>query len=232
MAVQGARTDIDNSPLGDAAGGAAALPGVPDRKSGFIDGDATTMPGQYGDDLFGVPLPQSSAAGSGGAQSGGNFGGSVDPTNEPGQYPANEPLTGVKLDTGGDGGAFQPPGREGAQPGEGSGTSKTMRVTGVDLMANTPHEVTGTVDGRGDWTATAGYYPDNEPVTGVALPMVNGAARGDYQAPGGQPRIPPQPNNMNRLAGDWAPQPVPTDGRVWTPGQPNNMSGPPRDGEA
>jgi hypothetical protein len=228
MAVQGARNDIDKSPLGDSPAGSQALPGVPDRKSGFIDGDATTMPGQYPGSLFGVPLPQSSANGSGGALSGGDFGGPADPTNMAGQYPDHEALSGVHLDVGGDGGTFQPPGTGGALPGDGDGTSKTMKVTGVDLMANTPHDVTGTVDGTGDWTATSGYYPDDEPVTGVDLPHALGAARSDYQPAGGTVRTPPHPNAMNPMANTWAPQPLnPAQGNPWNPPHPDNMSGMP-----
>lgn len=231
MAVQGARKDIDVGPLGDAPAGAAQLPAEPDRKSGYIDGDATTQPGQYGDGIFGVPLPQKSAPGSGGALSGGNYGGSADPTNEPGQYPPNEAISGVKIDVGGDG-AYQPPGTDGAVPGEGDGTSKSMKVTGVDLMANTPHMVTGTVDGTGDWTATEGYYPDAEKITGTPLPHALGAARGDYQPAGGRVITPPHPNNMNVHANQWAAQPVGTDGGVWAPDHPDNMDGPPRGREA
>lgn len=231
MAVQGARKDIDVAPLGDSPAGAAALPAEPDRKSGYIDGDATTQPGQYGPDLFGVALPQKSAPGSGGALTGGNYGGAADPTNEPGQYPPNEAISGVKLDVGGMG-EFQPPGTTGATPGEGGGTSKSMQVTGVDLMANTPHPVTATVDGTGDWTATEQYYPDAEAITGTPLPHSQGAARGDYQPAGGHVVTPHHPNNMNQVANDWAPQPVPTNGQVWDPGHPDNMDGPPRGREA
>jgi len=231
--MAGARKDEDVSPLGDAPGaGSAALPAVPDRKSGFIDGDATLMPGQYPASLFGVPLPQASSPGTGGALSGGDFGGAADPTTEPGQYPPTEPVSGVKLDVGG-AGTFQPDPKAGVQPGDGSGTAKTLDITGVDLMANTTHEVSATVDGTGDWTAAQGYYPDDEPITGVALPHVLGAARGDYQPAGGSVVHPPQPNNMNIQAGAWAPQPVGAgEAQITAAPHPNNMSGTPRGGQA
>jgi hypothetical protein len=134
-----------------------------------LGGDAAGQPNQYPSSLFGVGLPQGTGApGSQGAS------GTADPSNQPGQYPATEPISGVKL------GGTGAPGSQGATDdttGDQTITYTTpgfYKGEGVDLTAST----TDAVSGPGDWTAPPGNYPPQHPLAGTPSPTSTGAGQG------------------------------------------------------
>lgn len=136
-----------------------------------LGGDPAGQPGQYPASLFGVALPQGTGApGTPGADRA-----PADPTNEPNQYPATEPISGVAL------GGTGAPGSPGASPGnEDTGQTITYSLPGfykgegVDLQAST----TDSISGPNDWTAPPGNYPPVHPLAGTPSPTGTGAGQG------------------------------------------------------
>lgn len=136
-----------------------------------LGGDPAGQPNQYPSSLFGVALP----AGTGAPGSTGADRGPSDPTNEPGQYPATEPISGVSL-----GGTGAPGSAGTVEQGESGGTTITYSLPGfykgegVSLQAST----VDTISGPNDWTAPPGNYPPVHPLAGTPSPTGTGAGEG------------------------------------------------------
>lgn len=144
--------------------------------------DPTLVSGQDITDLFGVAIPYSTGApGSAGASAQPQG----DPSNEPGQYPATEPISGVSLS-----------GMTGAPGSQGAGTDRpgqeTVMVTDPNYTSGKPGGGSGVqmtavpvaVSGPGDSTATPGNYPPAHPIAGSASPVSTGAGRGSVRRGG------------------------------------------------
>lgn len=137
-------------------------------------GESVNQPGQYPMSLFGVGLPQGTgAAGSEGATPGNRL---SDPTGEPGQYPATEPISGVSLGgTGAPGSQGAVEGNEGdmvitySPPGFYKGESQ-----GIDPTITT----TDSISGPNDWTATPKAAPTTHPISGTSISNETGAGQG------------------------------------------------------
>ena len=157
---------------GDVAGAkqANAFSGTP---HGSLD--PTLEPGNYGDSIFGVRLPQGTGApGSQGA----TYSGDVDPTNEPGQL--NEGISGLgPADTANTGA----PGSMGASNG-GSGPDSVAYTRPGSYLSGTyvQDTVNDTISGPNDWTqAIDGSYAGGGPdLPGIAgnQPTSTGAGAG------------------------------------------------------
>jgi hypothetical protein len=138
--------------------------------------DATLVSGQDPENLFGVAISYDTGAqGTSGAA-----GQSADPTNEPGQYPATEPISGVQL---GDTGS---PGSSGADPMDRPG-EQTVTVTDPNYTAGQPGGGSGNVfrpaqvavGGGGDTTTMPGQYDSGvSNLPGMAEPAGTGAGKG------------------------------------------------------
>ena len=158
--------------------GKAVLPAAGDAAS--IGGnDPTLVSGQDPDSLFGIAISYDT----GGA---GTAGASAQPegdaTNEPGQYPSKEPISGVDL-SGGTGA----PGSAGADPSDRPG-AQSVTITDPNYTAGKPGGGSGNVfiqapvavGGGGDSTTQPGQYDSGVPnaMPGLAQPQGTGAGKG------------------------------------------------------
>jgi hypothetical protein len=161
-------------PGGDAPNLPLEGPGAPGA-----DGDATLVSGQNPRTIFGIDISyESGAAGSAGAAAQPEG----DPTLQPGQYPATEPISGVALDsTGAPGSQGANPGYAPVQPGTG------FQVTDPNYTAGRPGGGTGIVQipvsaglsGPGDSTLLPGQYGDpGNGMPSMAQPLESGAGQG------------------------------------------------------
>jgi len=139
--------------------------------------DPTLVSGQDPENLFGVAISYDTGAH-------GTAGASAQPapdaTNEPGQYPATEPISGVKLsDTGS-------PGSTGADPMDRPG-EQTITVTDPNYTAGQPGGGSGNVfrpaqvavGGGGDATTMPGQYDSGvKNLPGMAEPAGTGSGSG------------------------------------------------------
>lgn len=144
--------------------------------------DPTLVSGQDTTSLFGVEIPYSSGApGTAGASAQPQG----DPSNEPGQYPATEPISGVAL------GGSGAPGTTGADPDSQPGKVAVL-VSDPNYTAGKPGGGSGTqmvsadmaVSGPGDSTAVPGNYPPTHPLAGTAAPVSTGAGQGNVRRGG------------------------------------------------
>ena len=138
--------------------------------------DPTLVSGQDPGDLFGVAISYDS-----GAQ--GTAGASAqpegDPTNEPGQYPATEPISGVALDGSG------APGSTGVNPDDRPG-EMSVTITDPNYTAGKPGGGSGNqfiqapvaVGGPGDTTTVPGQYAMPNPMPSMSQPTSTGAGSG------------------------------------------------------
>lgn len=138
--------------------------------------DPTLVSGQDPTSLFGVAISYDTGAqGTNGAAGQG-----ADATNEPGQYPAKEPISGVALsDTGS-------PGSAGADPADRPGLQQ-VTITDPNYTAGRPGGGSGnvfiqagvSVGGGGDTTTVPGQYDSgNANLPGLAQPAGTGAGKG------------------------------------------------------
>src|SRR5580692_2815776 len=130
--------------------------------------DPTLVSGQDPTNLFGVAISYDT-----GAQ--GTAGASAqpegDPTNEPGQYPAAEPISGVKLDGTGS------PGGTGADPNDRPG-EMSVTITDPNYTSGKPGGGSGNVfiqadvavGGPGDTTTVPGQYGMHNALPGLDKP--------------------------------------------------------------
>jgi hypothetical protein len=141
--------------------------------------DPTLVSGQNPKDLFGVSISYDTGApGTAGASAQPQG----DPTNEPGQYPATEPISGVDL-SGGSGA----PGSAGADPADRPGET-SVTITDPNYTAGRPGGGSGNVfiqapvavGGPGDSTTVPGQYASGvaNAMPGLAEPQGTGAGRG------------------------------------------------------
>lgn len=134
--------------------------------------DPTLEPGNYGDSIFGVALPQGTGApGSQGAV----HTGAVDPTNEPGQL--NEGLSGLGPADTADTGA---PGSSGAQ-NSGSGPDSVSYTRPGSYLSGTyvQDQVSDSISGTSDWTqAIDGSYGGGPQLPGIEGNMPAGTGAG------------------------------------------------------
>jgi hypothetical protein len=151
-----------------AAGDAASIGG----------NDPTLVSGQNPENLFGVAISYDTGGQGTAGASGGPEG---DPTNEPGQYPATEPISGVTLsDTGS-------PGGPGADPADRPG-EMSVTITDPNGMAGKPGGGSGNyfiqadvaVGGGGDSTTMPGQYNSGvaDAMPSLSQPQDTGAGRG------------------------------------------------------
>ena len=164
--------------------------------------DPTTQPGQYGTDVFGFPLPQTTnAPGSQGAAPGNS-----DVTVQAGQLEGHTPgiqvtpseVTSTGLE-----------GTQGHAPGGGGGTS--VQYTDPFGYMGNDHRIStasADVDGPGDWTAmgdASGFEGATFPVLEGCRPVKTGAGQGNVtgashpNAMDGGPQ--PRNGNSGRAAG-------------------------------
>lgn len=144
------------------------------------DNDPSLVSGQDPDSLFGIAISYDS-----GAQ--GTAGASAqpegDPTNEPGQYPSTEPISGVALD---DTGA---PGSSGAGDMSGNPSGTMVTITDPNYTAGKPGGGSGNqfitaavaVGGPDDSTTTPGQYATPNAMPGLEpmfQPDDTGAGKG------------------------------------------------------
>ena len=141
--------------------------------------DPTLVSGQDPTDLFGVAISYDS-----GAQ--GTAGASAqpegDPTNEPGQYPSKEPISGVDLSE-----MSGAPGGPGADPSDRPG-EMSVTITDPNYTAGKPGGGSGNqfiqapvaVGGPGDSTAMPGQYASGiaDAMPDMAQPQGTGAGQG------------------------------------------------------
>jgi hypothetical protein len=141
--------------------------------------DPSLVSGQDPGNLFGIAISYDSGApGTAGA----NAQPEGDPTNEPGQYPATEPISGVSLSemSGAPGGPAADPDN---RPGE-----QSFMITDPNGMAGRPGGGSGNyfipadvaVGGGGDSTTMPGQYGSGvaDAMPSMAQPMDTGAGRG------------------------------------------------------
>ncbi len=166
--------------------------------------DSTNMPGQYPDQIFGLAVPQSSGAR-------GSAPGRPDPTtsvNQSGQYPANDPFTGVAFPQAGSGDATQPPGSAGRGAGDQRVTPPSMTSPPGLFYASTEAEhALESIPGRSD-----GQYPPTTETYAVTAPMGTGAGGGSARGPG-HPNAESSPSGSTSGGG--------SGGRVQGPPHPN-----------
>jgi hypothetical protein len=134
--------------------------------------------GQDPNDLFGIAISyESGAEGTAGA-SGQPDG---DPTNEPGQYPATEPISGVDL-----AGMSGAPGSSGAGDLDGNPSGQTITITDPNYTSGKPGGGSGVqfvtaavaVGGPDDSTTVPGQYAVSNPMPSMSQPQGTGAGRG------------------------------------------------------
>ena len=144
--------------------------------------DPTLVSGQDIKNLFGVTIPYSTGApGSPGASAQPEG----DPSNEPGQYPATEPISGVAL------GGSGAPGTMGSDPAA-VPAGETVTITDPNYTSGKPGGGSGVqmiqvpvnVSGPNDSTATAQNYPPTHPLAGTATPTSTGAGSGSVRRGG------------------------------------------------
>ena len=137
--------------------------------------DPTLVSGQDPKMLFGIPISYDT-----GAQGTKFPDGPVDATNEPGQYPAKEPVSGVAL---GDTGS---PGSAGADPADRPG-EQSVTITDPNYTAGRPGGGSGNVfiqapvavGGGGDTTTRPGQYDSgNANLPSLSQPQGTGAGKG------------------------------------------------------
>ena len=139
--------------------------------------DPTLVSGQDPTSLFGVTISyESGAAGTAGASSQPEG----DSTNEPGQYPATEPISGVSLT-----GMSGAPGGPGAEAGGGGGS---VTITDPNYMAGKPGggsgnqfiSVPATLSGPDDSTTVPGQYASGvaNAMPDMKQPTATGAGQG------------------------------------------------------
>ena len=135
------------------------------------------MSGQDPGDLFGVAISyESGAQGTSGASTQPNG----DPTNEPGQYPSTEPISGVALDGTG------APGSSGAGDPDGNPAGQMITVTDPNYTSGKPGGGSGVqfvqaavaVGGPDDSTTVPGQYAASNPMPSMAQPQGTGAGKG------------------------------------------------------
>lgn len=143
--------------------------------------DPTLVSGQDPSMAFGIQMPYSTGAGAGTPPPGGEHQGAHD-VNQPNQYPAAEPVSGVAL-TGGTG----MPGSQGVDDGGPPAGASTMLVSDPNNFAGHAGGGSGTqmipvtdaVSGPDDWTATQDNYPPATPIIpGNFYPAATGAGAG------------------------------------------------------
>ena len=137
--------------------------------------DPTLVSGQDPANLFGVTISYDT-----GAQGTKFPDGAVDATNEPGQYPATEPISGVALsDTGS-------PGGTGANPNDRPG-EMSVTITDPNYTSGKPGGGSGNVfiqadvavGGPGDTTTLPGQYDSGAPnLPSMAQPQSTGSGSG------------------------------------------------------
>lgn len=143
------------------------------QASGEGAGEPTNEPGQYPASLFGVALPQGTGApGTVGASSSNRL---TDAAGEPGQYPAVEPISGVRLTGTG------APGSPGAMPSAEDSGDTTVTASNPSFYASTSKTVQADISGPDDWTATPGNYPPQHPIAGTPAPTSTGAGQGQVR---------------------------------------------------
>lgn len=128
--------------------------------------DPTLVSGQNPDSLFGVAISYDSGATGTSGASNQPLG---DPTNEPGQYPATEPISGVTLDGTG------APGTSGAGNLSGTEAGPMMTISDPNYMAGRPGGGSGNqviqapvaVGGSDDSTTTPGQYGYDQHMPGL-----------------------------------------------------------------
>jgi hypothetical protein len=138
--------------------------------------DPTLVSGQDPDDLFGIAISyESGAQGTAGASAQPEG----DPTNEPGQYPSKEPISGVMLDGSG------APGSDGVDPDDRPG-EQSFTITDPNYTAGKPGGGSGNVfiqapvavGGPGDSTTVPGQYAMPNAMPDMAQPQGTGAGKG------------------------------------------------------
>src|SRR5215471_4652203 len=169
---------IYNGPSDSADGAAGAAPGAP-MAHGATDPSQVT--GQDPASFLGIPFSYSTGLG-GSSPPGGQTPGTVDPSNQPNQYPdqgtfTHVPFGGTGLD-----------GTDGAPPDMIETTGKTFAVTDPNYTAGRPGGGSGTqlvqapvaVGGHADSTMVVGQYPPAKPlVPGEFYPDASGAGEGN-----------------------------------------------------
>ncbi len=139
--------------------------------------DPTLVSGQDPNNLFGIAISYDSGAQGTAGASGQPEG---DPTNEPGQYPSTEPISGVTL------GGSGAPGGQGANPGDRPG-EMSVTITDPNYTSGKPGGGSGNqfiqadvaVGGPGDTTTVPGQYASGaQNLPAMAQPEDTGAGRG------------------------------------------------------
>ena len=167
---------IYSGPTDSADGAAGAAPGAP---MAYGANDPSQVSGQDPASFLGIPFSYSTGLG---GSPPGNFGGSDDPTNEPGQYPDRGTISGVPL------GGTGLDGTDGAPPDMIETTGTTFAVTDPNYTAGKPGGGSGVqmveapvaVGGHDDSTMVVGQYPPAKPlVAGDFYPDMSGAGEGN-----------------------------------------------------
>lgn len=132
--------------------------------------DPTTTPGQYPNDIFGMPVPQ--GTGASGSRGSREEPGSV---NQPGQYPGTDPIAGEAYPQG-----TGAPGSQGRQVGD-QLEFPPARVSppGLFYAATEEDHAPESIPGRAD-----GMYPPTTETHGVRPPTSTGAGSGSVRGPG------------------------------------------------
>lgn len=139
--------------------------------------DPTLVSGQDPDSLFGISISYDSGAQGTSGASGQPEG---DPTNEPGQYPSTEPISGVSLDGTG------APGSSGAGNLSGTEAGPDITITDPNYTAGKPGggsgnvfiQVPAQVGGSDDSTTVPGQYAAPNAMPSMAQPSSTGAGSG------------------------------------------------------
>lgn len=172
--------------------------GGPGAPSSYGPSDPTLVSGQDPASFLGINYQGAYSTGAGGSPAPG--GGVGDPTNEPNQYPAREPLSGVGLDGTGAPGTQGAPATQIEQPGA------AVTVSDPNYTAGKPGGGSGTqfvsvptpTSGPQDATMVAGQYPPAAPVVpgdfypvsdnaGAGRVLVGGFLKGQRQGTGQRP---------------------------------------------
>ena len=139
--------------------------------------DPTLVSGQDPNDLFGIAISYDSGAEGTSGASAQPMG---DPTNEPGQYPSTEPISGVELDGSG------APGSDGAGDLSNSPAGQMFTITDPNYTAGRPGGGSGNqfiqaavaVGGPNDSTTVPGQYAVSNPMPSLSQPQSTGAGTG------------------------------------------------------
>ena len=141
--------------------------------------DPTLVSGQDPGDLFGISISYDSGAQGTAGASGQPEG---DPTNEPGQYPSTEPISGVDLS-----GMSGAPGTDGGGDLSGNPAGQTVTITDPNYMAGKPGGGSGNqfiqakvaVGGPDDSTTIPGQYASGVAnLPSMSQPQSTGAGSG------------------------------------------------------